>query len=218
MNRQSKWLFEAPFTPASDRDNLYNNLKYYNNSKWKADWEAPNPQNLKLGEHFHIPKRLPDGKVGTPTRLVQQNMNPGFISLLTDDLLIDRRIDGLQTRLDNLIKTKYAKFLTTKSTTQESAKETDRIKVALVDLTGTKLFKPEFAGWGEKTATDGASVPKICALYAVHQLHFDLNHLAANNSILRKEDLIKAANASWKKIGFSSMPRIDELFNFCWEL
>ncbi len=214
MNRQSKWLFEAPFAPASDRYNPYNNPKYYSNSKWKTDWEAPNPQNLKLGEHFHIPKRLPDGKVCSATSLVQQNMNTGFISLVTDDLLVDRRIDGLQTRLDNLIKTKYAKFLATKSTIQEGAKETDRIKVALVDLTGTKLFKPEFAGWGEKTATDGASVPKICALYAVHQLHFDLNHLAATNLILRKDDLIKAAKASWKKIGFSSMPRIDELFNF----
>jgi hypothetical protein len=214
MNQKSQWLFEAPLVSERDRYNPYTNPEYYSNSKWEADWEDPKPQNLKLVDHFHIPKSLPDGKVGAPTRLVQQNMNPGFISLVTDDLLVDRRADGLQTRLDNLIKTKYKQFLATKSSAQERARETDKIRVVLVDLTGAKLFNPDLAGWGGTFSTDGASIPKICALYAVHQLRFDLNHLAAKSSILRKEDLIKAAKASWKKIGFSSMPRIDELFNF----
>jgi hypothetical protein len=183
-------------------------------SSFSLEIADPTPKNLKLVDHFHIPKSLPDGKVGTLTRLTQQNINPGFVSLLTDDLLVDRRADGLQTRLENLIKTKYKQFLATKNSAQERARETDRIRVALVDLTGAKLFNPDLAGWGETISTDGASVPKICALYAVHQLHFDLNHFADKNSITKKEDLIKAAKAAWKKIGFSSMPRIDDLFNF----
>jgi hypothetical protein len=214
MNRQSQWLFEAPFVLESDHDRYTNPENYSVYSPFSFETANPAPKDLKLVDHFHIPKRLPDGRVSAPTRLVQQNMNPGFISLVTDDLLVDRRADGLQTRLENLIKTKYKRFLATKSSAQERARETDKIRVALVDLTGAKLFNPDLAGWGETFSTDGASVPKIFALYAVHQLRFDLNHLAAKSSILRKEDLIKAAKADWKKIGFSSMPRIDELFNF----
>jgi hypothetical protein len=172
------------------------------------------PKGLKLAEHFHLPKRLPDGTVATEARMQPQNMNPGFVSSLTDDLLVDRQTDGLQTRLDELIKTKYAKYLATKSPRQEGARQTDRIRVALVDLTGSKLFAPDLAGWGSTISTDGASVPKVCALYAVHQLRKDLNFLASRGSIVKKEDLIKAAWASWKKIGFSSMPKIEELFTF----
>ena len=172
------------------------------------------PKGLKLTEHFHVPKNLPDGRSGTLTRLDQQSMNPGFVSLVTDDLLVDRRPDGLQTRLDELIKTKYARFLVTRSSTQEGARAADRIRVALADLTGGKLFRPDLAGWGSIIATDGASVPKICALYAVHQLQSDLNHLAATKSISRREDLIRLARAAWQKIGFASMPRLDELFMF----
>ena len=172
------------------------------------------PRGLKLTEHFHVPKSLPDGRSGALTRLAQQSMNPGFVSVITDDLLVDRRADGLQTRLDDLIKTKYARFLATRSATQEGARVADRIRVALVDLTGGKLFRPDFAGWGSIFATDGASVPKICALYAVHQLQSDLNHLAVTKSITRREDLIRAARAAWQKTGFASMPRLDELFMF----
>jgi hypothetical protein len=40
MNRQSQWLFEAPFVLESDRPaNPYNNREYYSNSEWDVDWE-----------------------------------------------------------------------------------------------------------------------------------------------------------------------------------
>jgi hypothetical protein len=165
---------------------------------------------LKLAEHFHIPKSLSGGKVAALTRLVPLNMNPGFISTITDDLLVDRRTNGLQTLLDNLIKNKYKNWLKSKNSSQ--AQQKDRIRVALVDLTGDKLFNPDLAGWGEKFSTYGASIPKICALYAVHQLCFDLNQFADKNSITKKENLIKLAKSSWGKIGLSSIPKIDELF------
>jgi peptidoglycan hydrolase-like protein with peptidoglycan-binding domain len=172
---------------------------------------TPIPRDLKLVDHFHIPKSLPDGKVGALTRLNHQNMNPGFISP-TDDLLVDRRAGGLQTLLDNLIKNKYTKFLESKSKAQSSAKRGDRIKVALVDLTGNKLFNPDLAGWGSTLAIEGASVPKICALYAVHQLCKDLDHLAER--FPRKVDLIKEANRIWSNANFSSQPKLEALFEF----
>jgi hypothetical protein len=164
------------------------------------------PRELKLAEHFHVPKSLPDEKVGL-TRLEPNNMNPGYINSAVDQLQVDRTANSLQMQLENLIKTKYKKYL-------GKTRKDDRIRIVLVDLTCAKLFNPDFAGWGETISTYGASVPKICTLYAVHQLCFDLNHFADKNSITKKEDLIKAAKASWEKIGFSSMPRIDELFNF----
>lgn len=173
---------------------------------------AITPKALKLVDHFYIHKSLPDGRVVGLKRLVPQDMNPGFISLVSGDLLVVRRTDGLQTRLDNLIKNNYASFLASRSSTQSSAKVGDRIRVALVDLTGQKLFEPDFAGWGETVATEGASVPKICALYAVHQLRQDLNHLA--KKVPRKADLIKVANRIWRNANFSSQPKLEALFDF----
>ncbi|MCY7277812.1 MAG: hypothetical protein LH702_29760 [Phormidesmis sp. CAN_BIN44] len=42
MNRQSQWLFEAPFASVSDRyTNPYTNSEYYRNSEWEAEWEIP---------------------------------------------------------------------------------------------------------------------------------------------------------------------------------
>jgi hypothetical protein len=42
MNRQSQWLFEAPFVSESDRyTNPYTNPDYYSNSEWEAEWETP---------------------------------------------------------------------------------------------------------------------------------------------------------------------------------
>jgi hypothetical protein len=173
---------------------------------------AITPKALKLVDHFYIHKSLPDGRVTGLKRLVPQDMNPGFISLVTGDLLVDRRADGLQTRLDTLIRNNYAEFLASRSSTQSSAKAGDKIRVALVDLTGQKLFEPDFAGWGATVATEGASVPKICALYAVHQLRQDLNHLA--KKLPRKADLIKVTNTIWRNANFSSQPKLEALFKF----
>ncbi|UFS71441.1 hypothetical protein LPW11_04405 [Geomonas sp. RF6] len=171
------------------------------------------PVGVKLTEHYHIPKSA-TGTAGSVTVMDQQGMNPGFVSTLTDDILVDRRTNGLQTNLDNLIRTKYARFLATRSSAQESARAGDRLRVTLIDLTGGKLFKPDPAGWGSTFATDGASTPKICALYAAHQLRRDLNRLAELNSYTKKDDLVKGANAVWKKAGFTTLPRVAELFKF----
>jgi hypothetical protein len=41
MNRQSQWLFEAPFASETDHHtNPYTNSEYYRNSEWEAEWEV----------------------------------------------------------------------------------------------------------------------------------------------------------------------------------
>ena len=49
----------------------------------------------------------------------------------------------------------------------------DRIRVALVDLSGRKLFKPLFAGYGSTVPMGAASLAKVLALYGAFQLRFD---------------------------------------------
>lgn len=219
MNRQSQRLFEAPFVSESDRyTNPYINPEYYSNSEWAADWESfkpllleianPTPKNLKLVDHFHRPKRLPDGKVGALTRLVQQNMNPGFIGG-NDNLITDKSTSGLQTCLQKLITTQFQNYLSNNHNTVAAAG--DRLRVALVDLTGAKITQPDFAGWGSTVSMYGASVPKILALYAAHQLRMDLRQLAASQTILSGKTLEKIALQGWKLQGNS--PNLAWLFN-----
>jgi hypothetical protein len=74
----------------------------------------------------------------------------------------------------------------------------DRVRIALVDLTGDKLTRPDFAGWGSTAAIYAASVAKILAVYAAHQLRVDLRMLAAQQSITTGAALEKAALQVWK--------------------
>lgn len=209
MNTQQQWLFELPLVLERERyTNPDSNSNYYNNLEWESDRESPKPQNLKLLEHFHIPKRLSDGKIGALTRLTQQNMNPGFIDV-SDNLITDTSASGLQTCLQKLITTQFQNYLSNKHNTTPAAG--DRLRVALVDLTGAKINQPEFAGWGSTVSMYGASVPKILALYAAHQLRMDLRQLATSQAISNGKTLEKVALQKWNLKG--SSPNLGWLFN-----
>lgn len=208
MNKRSQWLFETPVVLEKDLYNSpYFNPKYYNDSEWESDGYA-SPKNLKLVDHFHIPKSLPSGKAGTLTRLVAQNMNPGFIDA-NDNLIVDTSTSGLQTCLQKLITTQFQNYLSNKNNIAPSVG--DRLRVALVDLTGNKLTQPDFAGWGYNNSMYGASVPKISALYAAYQLLMDLRQLAVSQSISNGKTLEKIALQSWALQGNS--PNLVWLFN-----
>ncbi len=110
-------------------------------------------------EHVHVPKQ-PDPKkpgtfiVGSLTRLEPKNMNPGFIDT-ADNLITNRSGTGLQTCLSNLLTTQFKNYLTPGSISKKSAARDDRVRVGLVDLSGSKLAQPDFAGWGLTVASCG---------------------------------------------------------------
>jgi len=171
------------------------------------------PKGLKCLTHFHWCKYMP-GELAFPPAyqtMTPDNMNPGFIEPLTDTLLPDKSPGGLQQRLDELLET--PSFRNVKN----------RIKVALVDLTGKKLFDPDFAGWNEtEPPTRGASLVKIAVLYALHQLRFDLEVTAifgsdnARKPLTSKKELIKVASDRWaiEDVPKESQPLVEELFDF----
>jgi hypothetical protein len=161
------------------------------------------PKGLRLLDHFHVPK-TPDPMVsggfitGLVTKMTVSEMNPGFIDA-SDNLIIDISSNGLQTCLQKLITTQFQNYLSNKSNTAPTVG--DRLRVALVDLTGNKITQPDFAGWGATVSMYGASVPKILAVYAAHQLRMDLRHLATSQKISTGKVLEKVALQSWKLSG-----------------
>jgi len=168
---------------------------------------------LKLLDHFHSPKKPDPATAGTfitgsLTKLSVNNMNPGFIDT-ADNLITDNSSNGLQTCLQRLITTQFQNYLSAPSATTPAAG--DRIRVALVDLTGRKLTQPDFAGWGSTVAMYGASVAKILAVYGAVQLRRDLRQLATSNGISKGDALEKAALAVWKLGG--DAPNLAWLFD-----
>ncbi|NOT60748.1 MAG: hypothetical protein HOP19_11065 [Acidobacteria bacterium] len=167
----------------------------------QAFGEAPAaPKGLLLPNHFHTPKQ-PDPATpgrfvtGALTTLNVANMNPGFIDA-SDQLITDTSSTGLQTCLQKLIATRFPHYLANKQNPVPSAN--DRVRVALVDLTGDKITRPDLAGWGSTAAMYGASVPKILAVYAAHQLRADLRQLALSLGLSDGKALEKAALNHWQ--------------------
>jgi hypothetical protein len=177
---------------------------------------ASAPKGLVLLQHTHIPKTpapaAPSGfRAGAPAALIVADMNPGFINA-NDEVAFDTSGSGLQTCLRSLIASNFSELLASPKQTQPAAN--DRVRVAIVDLTGEKLANPDFAGWGSTVAMYGASVPKVLALYAAHQLRSDLTHLAAQASISSGPALENAAVAEWKKRGLTRrLPDLVWLFD-----
>ena len=174
---------------------------------------------LPSADHFHKEaKRDPKtGKLvvsGTVTVMQPSTMNPDFIDPWLDDPTLDASATGLHGRLRDFVIANFAPFLDPQSVSKKRAHPTDKIYLALVDLTGGKLAAPELAEWGSTTALDGASVPKILAIYALHQLLFDLTELAKTGSIKTRTALVTAARAHWKKSGLTVIPDLTTLFSF----
>ena len=157
------------------------------------------PKGLKLLDHTHFVKQPHSSNPGQfvtsgPTKLETSDMNPGFIDP-SDNLAVDTSSTGLQTCLHNLIKSQFQSYLSSKTATAPST--SDRVHVALVDLTGNKITKPELAGWGSSLKMYGASSPKMLAVYAAHQMRMDLRQLATTQGLSDGKALRKAASANW---------------------
>jgi hypothetical protein len=171
------------------------------------------PAGLKLLDHFQAPKRLTPGVpaafITDPiAKVATGDLNPGFFDA-NDNLIVDTASDGLQTCLRKLITTQFQNYLANRSSQAPSGD--DRLRVALVDLSGDKLARPDFAGWGSTVAMYGASVPKILAVYAAHQLRMDLRYLAATQKISTGPALETAALQQWNLRG--SRPDLGWLFD-----
>ena len=159
------------------------------------------PPGLNLLKHFHVPF---DGSsnIFPHTLLKPENLNPGYSS----------RDDPLQQGLHGILKQEpFRSLLVDKTATR--ANVGDKIRVALADLSGGKLFKPLFAGYGSTVPIGAASLAKVLALYAAFQLREDLSHLASSSrpQLVTKDALIKAA----VKAGYPARNgELPELFDF----
>jgi phosphatidylserine/phosphatidylglycerophosphate/cardiolipin synthase-like enzyme/V8-like Glu-specific endopeptidase len=179
--------------------------------------EDPPPRGLVLLDHMHIPKTIDPSVAGgfriasTPSLLKPSDMNPGFINATRDEVITDRSPSGLQTCLDHTITGQFSRLLASKTATKADGR--DRVRIGIVDLTGAKLSKPEFAGWGSTVAMYGASSPKMLAVYAAFQLRRDLRQMAEDQAIPTGTELAAFANTSWKNKKLSSgFPDLDFLF------
>jgi subtilisin family serine protease len=149
--------------------------------------------------HSHVHRTCTDGKNWKPdaaaSLMSRDSMNPGFIK--KDDLIqFDGKLD--KALIDLLVDDPdYKKLLAAQSIAKRWPSGTDRLRVALVDLTGDKICKPGYAGWGSTTRMMGTSAAKIAIAYAAHQLVFDLNQLAQTLRLATEADLRKKADDTW---------------------
>jgi hypothetical protein len=177
--------------------------------------DRPCLSSLKCVPHQHVPRTCTDGKsfvsAASPTTMRRSAMNPGFY-----------RADGfhefdtvLHAKLQNLIldTPQYAAMLADESRKKRNPGPKDRIRVALVDLTGNKICKPGYADWGSTIPITAGSTMKIGLVYAAHQLIFDLNEMARTNGITNVEELKrKALSDVWLQL--ICPPDIDWLVEF----
>ncbi len=155
--------------------------------------------------HFHVRKAinpsiralLPDPSPGvmTPGR-----MAPGYV------LPTDPRRQHLQGALDALLHA---------GSTPTASRRRCHCALALVDLTGAKSNTPVFAGhwaWGTGVAMEAGSLAKILPLFALYQLRFDLDTMAAQQGITKAAALVPAVKAAWRGQGLSAGPDVHALF------
>lgn len=173
--------------------------------------EIPMPSGASRFRHFFQPMKasgatwVPDGEI------VQLNpINPGFV----DDK--DNLIEGpLQQPLADLLtgSDDFKPFLTAETVRTGKPRVGDKIQVALVDLTGGKLTKPEFAGFGSTVGIEVGSAAKVGALYAAFQLLADLKHIAAIKSINTVARLVTEAARQWRGTAHGSGPDVATFLN-----
>jgi len=109
-------------------------------------------------------------------------INPGFLDpaggTVRVDPALDQKLKGLLADLfanrPPFDKEPYKTFVASGA----------KLRVALVDLSSNaKLIFPQLAEFRSTVETEAASLAKIAALYAAHQLRFDLNHEARQNPL-----------------------------------
>ena len=169
------------------------------------------PKGLVLLSHSHVRRTCPDGKsftsASSATPMSPATMNPGFLKA-DDAIEFDTALDAklVQLILDT---PKYKSMLSAESRSTRTAHREDRLRVALVDITGDKICKPGYASWGSTLSMPGGSTPKVLILFAAHQLIFDLNEMARTGSITARADLVSKAATAWS--GLTCKPDLNWL-------
>ena len=159
---------------------------------------------LKCVAHQHFARICKDGKsfvdAASPTTMTRAAMNPGFFRARDGFHEFDTVLDS---KLRNLIlnNPKYSAMLAGPSKLKGEASPADRLRVAMVDLTGAKICRPGYADCGSKLPITGGSTVKIAMLYAAHQLLFDLNQMARTGGLKTPDELKqKALNEVWSQL------------------
>lgn len=159
------------------------------------------------------PKKVKPGKI---VPLHPDLMNPGFIDRSAVEpgrVKLDVVSKGLQPCLEDLLKRSYPGLLAEDKPGRPSL--CDRVRVALVNLTGPRWFDPDLALWGGTYPMEAASVGKLLVVYALYQLRFDLRELAARTNSTDRAKLRAAALSFWRELRREDQPALDELFG--WE-
>jgi hypothetical protein len=149
----------------------------------------PTPKWLSLFQHWVVQKlRLPlklfpvqFGWVASGVvQLAPGRLNPGTTDATTHTLNLDTNLDPKLKALMGKLVAGQAPF--DQDPFKYFMNKRGKIRVALVDLSSrTKLLFPKVAEFDSATITYAASLAKIGALYAAHQLKFDLNTKAKNS-------------------------------------
>lgn len=172
------------------------------------------PSGLALASHNHVRRTCSDGKTFTSaaaaTAMSPSMMNPGFLKA-DDAIEFDTRLDK---KLVDLIvdDADYRTAIHRDAVSKRYPDERDTLRVALVDLTGQKLCRPGYAGWGSTWPMQGGSTAKLAILYAAHQLLFDLNELSRAGNLRTATDVKSAATSGW--LAMTCKPDLDWLIQF----
>lgn len=180
---------------------------------WAETQPNPSPPaGLTLVDHFHVERTCSDGKrwipAGTVTKMTPSTMDPGFLTS-AGKLQFDDKLD--KSLIDTLVDdTSYRTFLAATSIKARWPSAGDRIRVCLVDLSGDKICRPGYAGWGSTYDMAGASTAKIALIYAAHQIVFDLKQMATARGITSVSALQTHAHGTpWA--AFTCKPKVDQL-------
>jgi hypothetical protein len=85
------------------------------------------------------------------------------------------------------------------------------VRVAVIDLTGKRMIKPDFAGWGSTVAIPSMSTIKAALVYAAVQIKDELRRMAqADPSFNGMDKVIGAMRKKWEHVPFP--PDIGRLF------
>jgi len=158
---------------------------------------------LKCVPHQHVARTCGDGTSFTsaaiPTTMTRSAMNPGFFRAADGfhefDTVLHSKVQSL------LLNTpQYAVMLADESKRTRDPHPADRVRVAVVDLTGDKICKPGYADWGSTLPITGGSTVKVAMLYAAHQLLFDLNQMASTGGLSTVAALKAKAGQVWSQL------------------
>jgi len=192
MNRQSQWLFEAPFVLESDRDT---NPENYSNSEWESEWEILSrvtpPQKMpKRPPMQHRPylsaplfPAKPADSTGSPSPLPVLLFPPKP----ADPLKVDPKMEqALKNAIDSLEKDRKLK------------PGTFPVRFTLVDVTNASGSFPS-AGYLETETDYIASEAKVAVMYSAYALRDMVRRLAASsvaNMVNLPAQLVKQMNPS----------------------